>query len=240
MELKDQAFEFLDTINAMNSPMAVIDRLRSAVRPFGYEYMTCVGCFDFNELSKSDVLSDCWPNEWAQRYYEREYFLRDPIALSFTKSARPYTWSEALEMIPCEPDQHQIMAESAEFGLRDGYVIPIMGHANYKAIVGFAGRELDKDPRNLAAMHMMAIYAHDRIRKLRFGSPDRRLPLPVKLSARELECLRWAANGKTNWEIGQILSISENTVTTHIRRAMNKFGVGTRTQAVVLASQLAN
>jgi DNA-binding CsgD family transcriptional regulator len=61
---------------------------------------------------------------------------------------------------------------------------------------------------------------------------------PVELSEREKSCLGWTALGKSSWEIGQILSISENTVVFHIKNAMRKLGVSNRTVAAVKAMQL--
>ena len=55
------------------------------------------------------------------------------------------------------------------------------------------------------------------------------------MTERELECLRWAAAGKSDWEIGQILLISAKTVNYHIENAKRKFGVATRVQAIVCA-----
>ncbi len=55
------------------------------------------------------------------------------------------------------------------------------------------------------------------------------------LSPRERECLQWLVAGKGDWEIGQILSISEKTVNTHVERAKHKLGVATRAQAIVAA-----
>lgn len=60
----------------------------------------------------------------------------------------------------------------------------------------------------------------------------------MPLSEREKACLKWTACGKSSWEIGQILSISENTVVFHIKNAMRKLGVRTRTLAAVKAIQL--
>ena len=59
------------------------------------------------------------------------------------------------------------------------------------------------------------------------------------LSARERQCLVWIALGKSSWDIGQILSISENTVNFHIRNVMRKLETSTRTAAAVKAIQLA-
>ena len=55
------------------------------------------------------------------------------------------------------------------------------------------------------------------------------------LSPRETECLRWAALGKTDNEIGTILSISPRTARFHVENAKRKLGVATRIQAVTAA-----
>ena len=60
-------------------------------------------------------------------------------------------------------------------------------------------------------------------------------PLPLKrinLTEREQECLLWAAEGKTGWEIANIVSISERTVTFHLQNAAQKLGVVNRQQAI--------
>ena len=52
------------------------------------------------------------------------------------------------------------------------------------------------------------------------------------LSARELEVMKWVRYGKTNQEIGMILSISIFTVKNHLQRVFGKLNVVNRTQAV--------
>ncbi|MCP3019790.1 helix-turn-helix transcriptional regulator [Cupriavidus basilensis] len=60
----------------------------------------------------------------------------------------------------------------------------------------------------------------------------------VSLTARELEVLRWVALGKTSWEAGQILGISEHGISHHMRNVMRKLDVGNRLQAVRTAIAL--
>ncbi|MCS6261427.1 helix-turn-helix transcriptional regulator [Shewanella baltica] len=55
----------------------------------------------------------------------------------------------------------------------------------------------------------------------------------VNISQRERECIRWAAEGKTSWEISQILSISRSTVDFHIANCIEKTGSTNRQQAIV-------
>lgn len=58
------------------------------------------------------------------------------------------------------------------------------------------------------------------------------------LSERELEVLQWLASGASNQEIGQRLSITENTVKRHVYNIFGKLNVRNRTQAAMQARQL--
>src|SRR5690606_4199677 len=57
------------------------------------------------------------------------------------------------------------------------------------------------------------------------------------LTARECQCLELAAQGKGDWDISQLLGISEHTVHKHVEAAKRRLGVSTRTQAIVWAVQ---
>ncbi|MEG3124204.1 helix-turn-helix transcriptional regulator [Sphingomonas sp. GB1N7] len=65
-----------------------------------------------------------------------------------------------------------------------------------------------------------------------------RLPSGSRLSKREVECLRWAAVGKTDLEISMIMTRSRATVRFHIHNASIKLDAVNRSQTVFKASQL--
>ena len=64
------------------------------------------------------------------------------------------------------------------------------------------------------------------------------LAIHIGVTARQLECLAWVAEGKTAAEIGIILGISGRTVEKHVARACELFGVARRIQAVDQARRL--
>ena len=64
------------------------------------------------------------------------------------------------------------------------------------------------------------------------------LPSGSRLSKREVECLRWAAIGKTDLEISMIMSRSRATVRFHIHNASMKLNAVNRSQTVFKAAQL--
>ena len=61
---------------------------------------------------------------------------------------------------------------------------------------------------------------------------------PDGLTQREIEVLRLVAAGKTDREIGEELSISVSTASTHVRNILNKTNVANRTEATAYAARL--
>lgn len=55
------------------------------------------------------------------------------------------------------------------------------------------------------------------------------------LTPREIEVLNWVAQGKSAWEVGEILNIAKRTVDEHVQTAVHKIGAVNRTHAVAIA-----
>lgn len=77
-------------------------------------------------------------------------------------------------------------------------------------------------------------------RLLRLVDPERpseaeALRKHLAVTEREAEVLVWIAHGKTNREIGQILSMSPRTVNKHLEQIFRKLGVENRTTAAAVA-----
>lgn len=91
-------------------------------------------------------------------------------------------------------------------------------------------RELElKEPR----MKLLSYCSHIALSR----AYHRETPVPIqKLSAREVEVLKWHADGKTCDEIGTILNISVDTVKFHTKNAIMKLGASNKTAAVVRAA----
>lgn len=68
--------------------------------------------------------------------------------------------------------------------------------------------------------------------KSRKRSPN---PQQAKLTPREEEIVQWLATGKSNWEIAQVVGLSEATVKNHVHHILQSLQVSSRTQAVARA-----
>jgi DNA-binding CsgD family transcriptional regulator len=109
----------------------------------------------------------------------------------------------------------------------DGVVVPIHYQGKPAWYVAFAGSHPDLSAKVIAVMSCAAHAGYERFREL----IDRKTP-DSPLTLREAECLQLVAQGKTDAEIGQILTISPRTVRFHVGNAKTKLGVTTRIQAV--------
>lgn len=183
------------------------------------------------ERLEDTTLCLSWPKEWSQRYYEKNYFASDPAHLHLSRSIDPYTWSETLACPDYTKPQRRIFDEARTFGMKEGLLVPIIRFGNGVALITVAGDNQSLSLRQRAELHLAAVYTHAQVRSL---SKRRTQTFPT-LSMRERECLQWAAIGKTDWEIGEILSISEKTANAHIEHAKQKYRVSTRVLAIVYA-----
>lgn len=111
-------------------------------------------------------------------------------------------------------------------------------------VTGIFSLSRDK-PLDLQQLDMAALIGRAQMFASMLHHAVSRIDLPkllptqnVALTARERECLRWSAEGKTAWEIGQILSIAERTVVFHVNNVIQKLGATNKTQASVRAVAL--
>ena len=88
----------------------------------------------------------------------------------------------------------------------------------------------------LAFGHLFACYVHEAVTRI----PDNGILsiINANLTEREKECLLWTTEGKTSWEIAQILNISERTVVFHLNNAVKKLNVSNKQHAVARAISL--
>ena len=69
------------------------------------------------------------------------------------------------------------------------------------------------------------------------GVKESSAPAEIGLTGREIEVLRWVAQGERSKEIGVRLGISERTVKAHLASIYNKLGVDNRAAAIAVAAQ---
>ena len=162
--------------------------------------------------------------------FDRERpFAQHPLTLHARQTDKPFliSWLRK-EHGTSEQDWWMSFPPHLRNGDGDGVIIPVYDAGRLAWFTGFMGRSPKLDGRTLSILGAAAHAAYDRFRQLLDAKHD-----ASPLTARESECLAWAAQGKTDQETAKIIGVSPRTVRFHIDNAKKKLGVATRIQAVI-------
>jgi LuxR family transcriptional regulator, quorum-sensing system regulator BjaR1 len=209
----------------------VISALERALGQFGFENFIIVGLPSPTERFEQMVVLRKWPAGWFELYAKEDYVRVDPVIRMCRNSVNPFEWSEAPYDPEREPKAHELMNRARDFRMPRGFTLPIHGLNGYETCFSMSGVHLDLTARTKPAIHLMALYAHERVRQLARPSAERSNPL----TPREREVLSWAAAGKSADETAEIPGITERTVRAHLESSFDKLGVFSKTHAVARA-----
>jgi LuxR family quorum sensing-dependent transcriptional regulator len=227
MGLKQSTLDFIEASRHAVSFDALLDETLRFCGNLEIDGVFVADVPDPGESIDTHILLRGWNPDWINRYAKKDYVHLDPVARELRKRVAPYLWSEACDR-RLEREETLVMGEAAEHGLASGISVPIYDVNGRQSCVSFSGHKLTLDNERRGALQMVAIYTHSRLREIRCAKN-------VRLSARERECLTWASFGKSNWETGRILNISEETAREYIGSAATKLGVRSKVHAVAAA-----
>ena len=223
--------DLIETMKASTSVEDVLINLRSYCEGLGFSGFCMSGIPDPGERIDKYLMLSGWSEEWTRRYVAEDYVQHDPVVRQLRQTVEPFEWNEAVNNCgPLEGISKRMWAEAVDLGMNDGFCVPIYTLMGIQAAVTFASERLDISDREKRALHLVAIYGHNRVREL-VGESSFLFSRP-NLTPREIECLKWCAAGKTSWEIAQILNISHHTADWYLASATRKLNAVNRTQAV--------
>lgn len=188
-----------------------------------------------------------WDAAYINRWVDQRAALTCPVARRVARSMDSFFWdcdpeSEVWRDEPLSAEQRDTLRNYSECG--DGAVtVPVHRPGGKTAFVSWFGRDRQKLRRRFRETyrethlishafiaHADALESKRRRRDAEAGASN--------LSPRELECLTWAARGKTEEDIAVILGRSRETVHFHVSNAMRKLEACNRTHAVAIACSL--
>ena len=167
-------------------------------------------------------------------YIDQRAYTRDPILHRAEGSVTPISWNTHRWDRPLGESEQTVLSLLRDLDIDCGVSVPIHGprlrfsvlclsrHDKLRSFTPVSG-ELE------GALHLLGAYVAS------YFQSDAAASSKASLTPREIECLSWTAEGKTAWEIGEILVISERTVRYHLGNAMQKLNVSSKFQAVLKA-----
>lgn len=228
-------FDFIGAMKDAETSDAILSELALVMDEFGLTSFAISGIPLPGENIAPYVLLNGWPTEWFDRYVSQQYVHVDPIIYQARISDDAFVWSEVLHKQTVSPRARKLMDEAADYKMFDGFTVPLHLTGGLQAIVTFGGEKIDFPYECRGILQLVAIYAHNRLRSISGeAKATRQRKLPT-VTAHERDVIHWCAEGKTNWEIGQILGRSENTVQHQLHSAQRKFNCVNRSQLIAEA-----
>lgn len=236
----DQTYDLIAAMQRAVTSDDICSTLTSFTSQFGLTSMiagTMPSPRDRGEAQRQCLLVSAFPAGWMERYLAREYVRIDPIIERIQSDLSPFQWSDAVRFT--KPQNAQLAAtmlgEAGEFALNDGFAVPMLTLDGSVAAVSLGGDKVDLPPSAYGMISMVSTFAIARAIEL---SSRETMRVAANITTREIECLKWAADGKTEWEISAILGISEHTADKHLSNARRKLKAANRPQAVANAIRL--
>lgn len=178
-----------------------------------------------------------YPQDWIGHYIVNNYAEIDQVVRVGFTTANPFLWSE----LPQTPEFMALLEASRAFGVgKAGCSIPVVDKAMRRSLLSMTTDEPATElaryfGAELGGLVALAETIHARaIDELNREQPTR---LPA-LSPREIECLSWAAEGKTSIEIAIILRLANSTVRMYLKNARRKLDSVTIAQAIAKAKTM--
>jgi len=185
-----------------------------------------------------------WDPEPVREWIDQRLHLVSPIAAVCRMSTRPFAWDAQTVADTVQEHRGRTALNwplTPARGFYGGITVPVHMPRGRTGSVSWYSRDPAVDVGAVLAAH------HDplRLAGLRFldlaysGRADieTSVDAAMPLSERELECLTWAALGRTDVEIGAVIHRSPTTARFHIDNAVRKLRARNRTQAVAMAAQ---
>jgi DNA-binding CsgD family transcriptional regulator len=171
-----------------------------------------------------------WPTQWAETYMSEELYNNDPIIRYNYEFFKTHTWSEALKVF--SDDEHvDLMNRASDFGLKYGLSSGVNGESYKGSIFSFSGSKNSFSSYHMKVLDIVTPHIHQAL--VRFCGCN--AGEGYSLSQREKEVLKWMKEGKTNWEISVILSISERTIKFHVQNIERKLNAVNKAHAIAIA-----
>jgi DNA-binding CsgD family transcriptional regulator len=186
-----------------------------------------------------------WEETLPRLWSEQKLHLLPAISALCRENTRPFVWNaeDALRMIPASRARQSVDCPFTPLhGIHGGITVPVHLPFARTGSVNWMSQTPEVDLDDVLVEHGTTLrLASYLFMDIVYASRGARNPAPQSgssLNERELECLSWAAFGRTDVEIGALIHRSPATARFHIDNAIGKLGARNRTQAVAIAAQL--
>ena len=232
-------FEIITDLSKSESISEIEFHCKQICKLLEVDNYSFVFCIPSSIVSPTIITLTNYPYSWKEHYFSEKLFSNDPVIQYSQQNITPIIWQDFSGYSEFnDKNKLLVMDKAKDYGLNTGFSIPIRSPLGEMSIFsGSCTAKIDQEAyyKILPIAQMLAPYLHEAVKKISILNKDQ--VGEINITNREKECLLWASEGKTAWEISQILAISERTVLFHLNNVSKKLG-GTNRQHTVAKALL--
>ncbi|WP_457587269.1 helix-turn-helix transcriptional regulator [Ensifer canadensis] len=201
---------------------------------FGHFMIARLPLAEQQRFSERLVLSN-WPSELVRQYDACETFQSSVLVERLRNTKLPVVGGAELLDVAGKPvDEAMVHRLLSHPEMARHFAVQLHTSSGDPFVAMLSGRREAPVGVEQATLYLSLVQLFECLeRTFDTGSSARE-----KLSSREIECLRWAAAGKSSDEIAIILGISTYTVSSYFKSATRKLDAVNRMQAIARAMRL--
>lgn len=230
----DRIEAFISDLSKARSEQELGDTLGSICSELGFRYFALTHHVDIRGAPQASIRVDNYPVDWVEFFDAQKLGPSDPVHRASHLTSVGFAWSQLPGMIRLTARDRHILEQAVRHGIGSGFTIPAHVPGESAGSCSFATRSGVPIPHDrLPLAQLVGAFAFEAARRL---SRMRHIPeRSPPLTERQLDCVAWAARGKSDWEIATILGVSKETVIMHLKQARGRYRVGNRTSLTVHA-----
>jgi LuxR family quorum-sensing transcriptional regulator LasR len=180
------------------------------------------------------------PAEFVVKYDQEKYIEVDPVVEHCLHKITPMIWSSSSFT---SDRQCQLYDLASHYGARSGIALPHHGPSGefgmlcYATTSRFSEKARQEVLRDIPELSYFRDYILEVFGRL-IKKPIAMAKGNIELTAREIECMKWCASGKSSWDIAKLMNCTEATINYHFTNIRRKFGASSRRMAIIKAIRL--
>lgn len=221
-------------LSAKSAPV-LFNALSGVAKQLGFDYCAYDMRLPWPVAEPKVVSLNNYPTTWQQRYMQERYDKIDPTVSHGRHSNLPMVWSDKHVA-----SNRSFWEDARSHGLHAGWAQSCHDAKGISGLLNLSRSDDSVSHKELREISLKLSWlvgvAHEGLSLLLI---EKHMPeAATQLTSREIEVLRWTADGKTSGEVSEIMNITDRTVNFHISNTLKKLNATNKTAAAIKAARL--
>ncbi len=226
-----ETIQKLITADSRETYISIIKSLNSII-PYDFATSGLVTLDNSGAVVGYDLLNINFTEQWISAYAEQKMYSIDVTVEENFRYYKTQCWRETYKKYD---NPRKLLSFAHDFNLLNGYSCGAKGFGLFKkpSMISFVWN-FNKNCEHISGLiEYLTPFIHVALSNVLHAQAA--MSASGLLTKREKEVVSWLKEGKSSWEMSEILKVSESTINFHVNNIMQKLDAVNRAQVVAIA-----